>query len=180
MTRLFVPIALCIALLTPAFASAAAHKEGELDKEVASILKSYEFARNNINKYLNGLTDEQVNFVAEINGNKYNNSIAWLAHHIIGAEMMFLSQVTGEKVEIEMFDENKATAKEVNEAFMKSFETFKSAIKKLKAEDLQADGWKMGDNQMTKAETIHFNIWHMTHHGGHMVVLRRLQGITKE
>jgi uncharacterized damage-inducible protein DinB len=180
MTRLFLPLALFIALLTPTFASAAAHKEGELDKEVASILKIYEHAHGNINKYVEGLTDEQVNFVAEINGNKFNNSIAWLAHHIIGAEMFFLSQVTGEEHEIELFDENNAKAEDVKAAFLKSYETFKSAIKKLKAEDLTADGFKMGEDQMTKAETIHFNIWHLTHHGGHMVVLRRLQGITKE
>lgn len=180
MSRLFLPLALLITFISANVVSAASHKEGELDKEVASILKTYEFACNNVNQYVEGLTDEQVNFTAEIGGNKFNNSIAWLAHHISSAEMNFLAAITGEKMEMELFDEKNAKANDVKAAFLKCHETFKNAIKKMKAEDLQKDGMKFGDEQMTKAETIHFNIWHLTHHGGHMVVLRRLQGITKE
>jgi uncharacterized damage-inducible protein DinB len=93
--------------------------------------------------------------------------------HIAGANMYFMSIVTGEKPGEEPKDSSKAAVlKMLNE----SFDAFAKGMSSLTAEQLKKT-YKTPDGAMSGLEAIQFSMDHTTHHRGQCVVYLRVKGI---
>ena len=93
--------------------------------------------------------------------------------HIAGANMYFMSIITGEKPGEEPKDFSKAAVlKMLNE----SFDAFAKGMSSLTAEQLKKT-CKTPDGAMSGLEAIQFTMDHTTHHRGQCIVYLRVKGI---
>jgi len=182
MIRFFLPIALFIVSIAPNFSVADHHeKKASENPRIDSLIKGYNWLRGQVFNNIDGLTDNQINFIAKIGDNQYNNSIAMLAHHLISSEKWICGNLTDKTIEIETVEDpfavKDAKVEDVKTALKDSFDKISAVLKTMTDDELMEDGMKMRENQMTKAETVQLILIHAATHNGQITVLKRLQGI---
>src|SRR5258708_3933517 len=93
--------------------------------------------------------------------------------HIAGANVYFMSIVTGGKQPADPKDFTKAT---VIKMLGESFDAFAKGMNSMTAEQLQKT-YKTPDGTMTGLEVIQFSMDHTTHHRGQCIVYLRVKEI---